>query len=410
MPAITYQHINYRNENRILVQFAPNTEWNKRMRKIPGVHWSKTYCGWTIPDTMENRAKCGLSNTTAVETLVLQKQTFSAKPQTLNTHQSDNLKTTKLQTSKTALSCISANNKEQLIQFLQQLQLKAYSPSTIRTYRNEFAQLLKMIDKFPVQNLEPKHLQRYLLYCIKNGLSEHGIHSRLNALKFYFEQVLKREKFFFEIPRPKRPEQLPKILNEDELKRMFAAVKNLKHKAILFTAYSAGLRVSEVVNLRIRDIDSKRMQIFVQRAKGKKDRVVNLSVLVLDVLRQYIKQQITKPQYYLFTGPDGLQSYSERSAQKIFQEAKKQAGIYKDVTFHSLRHSFATHLLEKGIDVKYIKELLGHFDIRTTERYLHVRKEQLVNILSPLDSLYEEKELDARIAATDYTKKRTAKY
>ena len=162
---------------------------------------------------------------------------------------------------------------------------------------------------------------------------------------------------------------------------MFAAVKNIKHKAILFTAYSAGLRVSETVNLRIRDIDSKRMQIFVQRAKGKKDRVVPLSMLVLDVLRQYIKIQQPQPKFYLFTAPNGTEAYSERSAQKIFQEAKKQAGIKKEVSFHSLRHSFATHLLEKGIDVKYIKDLLGHFDIRTTERYLHVSREKLINIL-----------------------------
>ena len=122
----------------------------------------------------------------------------------------------------------------------------------------------------PVQELQPQHLQRYLLWCIKKGLTEHAIHSRMNALKFYFEQVLKREKFFFEIPRPKRPIQLPKVLNETELKRMFAAVPNLKHKAILFTAYSAGLRVSEVVHLRVHDIDSRRMQIFIARAKGKK--------------------------------------------------------------------------------------------------------------------------------------------
>jgi len=186
---------------------------------------------------------------------------------------------------------------------------------------------------------------------------------------------------------------------------MFAAIKNRKHKAILFTAYSAGLRVSEVVHLRVQDIDSKRMQIFVQRAKGKKDRVVNLSVLVLDVLRQYVQLQQPRPTHYLFTDPGGQEPYSERSAQKIFQNARQAAGIRKEVTFHSLRHSFATHLLEKGIDVKYINELLGHFDIRTTERYLHVSKERLVNIISPLDSLYNE-EIERRIADTGNTKKR----
>jgi site-specific recombinase XerD len=269
------------------------------------------------------------------------------------------------------------------------LQLKAYSDSTIRTYRNEFSVFLQTLGKVPAKDLTVERIKDYLVYCQQTlKLSENTIHSRMNALKFYYENVLGREKFFFDIPRPKKPLLLPKILNESELKRMFSAVKNIKHKAILFTAYGAGLRVGEVVRLRICDIDSKRMEIFVQRAKGKKDRVVNLSMLVLDILRQYIKLERPRPAYYLFTGPDGRGPYSERSAQKIFQRAKDMAGIKKEVGFHSLRHSFATHLLEKGIDVKYIKELLGHFDIRTTERYLHVSNDRLINIVSPLDSLY----------------------
>jgi len=383
LPAITYQCVVHNDQNRILIQFQPNDAWNKKMKNVPGAAWSKTLKGWLIPDTPENRKTCGLAqNNTAV-----------IIPKAQN------------QTSRTALSFTSDNNKEQLQKFLELLQLKAYSPSTIRTYRNEFTQLLQLLGHLRAQDLEPHHLQRYFLYCLKKGLSENTLHSRINAIKFYYEQVLHRDKFFFEIPRPKRPEQLPRVLNEDELRRMFAAIKNIKHKAILFTAYSAGLRVSEAVNLRIRDIDSKRMQIFVQRAKGKKDRVVNLSILVLDVLRQYMQLQKPRPKYYLFTDPCGQGSYSERSAQKIFQVARKAAGIQKDVTFHSLRHSFATHLLEKGIDVKYIKELLGHFDIRTTERYLHVSKDKLVNIVSPLDSLYEE-EISSRIADTGNTKKR----
>jgi site-specific recombinase XerD len=400
VPAVTYQTVFHRNENRILIQFESNAGWNKRIKKLPGARWSRTLKGWTIPDTTENRIKCKLP--------VGEQLTISSKAVTVHYKQLTNYSNHQT-TNKTALLYISENNQQELKKYLQHLQLKAYSPSTIRTYRIEFAQLLQTLKNIAVQNLEPQHIQRYLLYCIKNGLKENSVHSRLNALKFYFEQILHRDKFFFEIPRPKRPLQLPKILSEVELKRMFAAVQNIKHKAILFTAYGSGLRVSEVVHLRIQDIDSKRMQIFVQKAKGKKDRVVPLSILVLDVLRQYIKIQQPKPRYYLFTAPNGNEAYSERSAQKIFQEAKKQAGIKKEVSFHSLRHSFATHLLEKGIDVKYIKELLGHFDIRTTERYLHVSKEKLINIVSPLDSLYEEEEMAVRIADTDYIKKRIEK-
>jgi len=174
------------------------------------------------------------------------------------------------------------------------------------------------------------------------------------------------------------------------LGKLFKAITNLKHKAIVFTAYSAGLRVSEVVNLKISDIDSGRMTIFIAKAKGKKDRVVHLSPLLLDILRAYLRKEKPKPLLYLFEGAKKGEPYSIRSAQQIFIDAKSRAGISKAVPFHGLRHSFATHLLEKGVDIKYIKEILGHFDIRTTERYLHVAKKDLVNISSPLDDLREK--------------------
>ena len=223
---------------------------------------------------------------------------------------------------------------------------------------------------------------------LKEGIKENTAHSRLNALKFYYEQVLKKEKFFWEVPRPKKPDQLPKVLGEIEIGRMFNAVSNLKHKAILFTAYSAGLRVSEVVNLKIKDVDSGRMQLFIENSKGKKDRYVGLSILLLDVLREYLKKCQPRPQIYLFENPlRPGDAYSARSAQAIFHDAKEKARINKNVGIHSLRHSFATHLLEKGIDIRYIKDLLGHFSIKTTERYLHVKRETLVNIPNVLDEL-----------------------
>jgi integrase/recombinase XerD len=181
---------------------------------------------------------------------------------------------------------------------------------------------------------------------------------------------------------------LPKILSEDELARLFNALNNLKHKAMLFTAYSAGLRVSEIAALKIQHIDSGRMQIFVENAKGKKDRYVNLSPVLLDILRAYIKNYKPKPKKYLFESEQTGTVYPTRTIQKIFQTAKDKAGIKKEVGVHSLRHSFATHLLEKGTDIRYIKDLLGHFNIKTTERYLHVSKKALINIESPLDDLW----------------------
>ena len=291
---------------------------------------------------------------------------------------------------------VSAQNTREYEIFKQRLQLKGYSASTIKTYCNEFTVLLQVLGNKDVKELTPDDLKRYMVYCSeKLGLSENTLHSRLNALKFYFEQVLGRDKFFYEIPRPKKVSQLPKVLSEKEIGRLFNSVVNLKHKAILFTAYSAGLRVSEVVHLKIRDIDSDRMQLLIENSKGKKDRYVGLSVLLLDVLRAYWKVCTPAPTIYMFENPQNQgQAYSIRSAQQIFQEAKDKAGIKKSIGFHSLRHSFATHLLEKGTDIRYIKDLLGHFDIKTTERYLHVKRETLVNIPNVLDELNKTFKLD----------------
>lgn len=273
--------------------------------------------------------------------------------------------------------------------------LKAYSKSTIKTYLNEMHQFLYRLGNIPADDLQLAHLKKYLVFCFeKLKLSENTLHSRINAIKFYYEQVLRRDRFFWEIPRPKKPLQLPKLLNEEELCRLFNALTNKKHKAMLFTAYSAGLRVSEIVRLKIKDIDSERMQVFIENAKGKKDRYVNLSPVLLDILREYFKQYTPRPKVYLFESEQTGDAYPTRTVQQIFSNAKSAAGIVKDVGIHSLRHSFATHLLDKGTDIRYIKDLLGHFDIRTTERYLHVSKKQLVNIGSPLDDLFKKRQIE----------------
>lgn len=270
----------------------------------------------------------------------------------------------------------------------QMLVLKGYSASTAKTYLNEVSRFLQAIKNHAADQFTVERIKDYLQYCLEElKLSENTLHSRINALKFYYEQVLGKPKFFWEIPRPKKPLQLPKLLNEEELRKLFNAMTNKKHKAMLFTAYSAGLRVSEINNLKIADIDSKRMQIFIERAKGKKDRYVNLSPVLLDILRKYMQEYKPAPRVYLFESEQTQTAYPTRTIQQIFSNAKHKAGISKEVGIHSLRHSFATHLLDKGTDIRYIKDLLGHFDIKTTERYLHVSKQKLVNIISPFDDL-----------------------
>ena len=388
MSTISYQLVFHKKEHRILVRFAKNAEWNARIKKVSGVRWSATLNGWLIPDTAENRKKCGLSADALPATVsVVSKQMAAVAVN--NAVLNSRSKTAPIL--KEALMHLSAVNRQTLSRYVEELRLKAYSESSVKTYRNEFGLFLKYLGEREAAACTTDDLRSYMNHILeREGVSEHTAHSRLNALKFYYEKMLRREKFFWDIPRPKKPLQLPKLLNEAELGHLFRALRNKKHKAMLFTAYSAGLRVSEIVNLKLSDIDSNRMQIFIARAKGKKDRYVNLSPVLLDILRQYIKEYKPRPKVYLFESEQTGTCYPVRTVQQIFTGAKEKAGIKKDVGIHSLRHSFATHLLDKGTDIRYIKDLLGHFNIKTTERYLHVSKQQLVNIVSPLDDLFQK--------------------
>lgn len=193
-----------------------------------------------------------------------------------------------------------------------------------------------------------------------------------------------------DLERPKKEKKLPEILSKNEISKLLKAVKNLKHKAILYLVYSAGLRVGEVVKLKPTDIDSDRMLIHIIQGKGKKDRYTILSETALSILRQYVK--VYKPEHWLFPGQHPDKHLTERSVQKVFGNARIDAKIRKDVSVHNLRHSFATHLLEGGVNLRYIQELLGHSSSKTTEIYTHVTQKNLSNIISPLDTIMMNKE------------------
>jgi integrase/recombinase XerD len=377
-------------EGRIGLFVVGNSIINNAIKRLTAVQWSENLQCWHIPCTENSYdAACkALSEKVIIDNRLL--VVYLQKRQTANAVQQ---KTGHKKTASIDQAMdMSHYNMQLLLRTVEQLQIKAYSPSTLRTYKNEIGIFMQTLQNKKADTLSTEDVRRYIHYCInKLKLSENTIHSRLNALKFLYEQVLGYEKFFVEIPRPKKHLQLPKVLGEEELRRLFNAPTNLKHKAILFIAYSAGLRVSEVINLRLQDIDRERQQLFIYCSKGKKDRYVRLSPMVLDVLEQYYKMSEVRPKNYLFEGQIKGEPYTIRSAQQIFTDAKVKAGIIKSVSFHNLRHSFATHLLEKGIDVIFIKEILGHFDIKTTERYLHVRKDFLINIESPLDDLYKSR-------------------
>lgn len=276
-------------------------------------------------------------------------------------------------------------NKPALKELVTQLTLEGYSKSTIKTYSQEFLQLLKILKTHEVNSLSAEKQRSYFLYCHqKLRLSENLIHSRMNAIKFYFEKVLKKDKIFLDVPRPKKAGLLPKALSTTDIKRMLMKEQNLKHALLLKLCYGLGLRVSEIVNLKITDIDSGRMQVLISRAKGKKDRYVILPDSILNHLREYY--QLYRPKIYLFEGQNGDQ-YAVRSAQQVFYKAMRNAGINKKVGVHALRHSYATHLIEQGTDIRFVQELLGHASLKTTMIYTHLTDSTKRKIKSPLDHI-----------------------
>lgn len=224
-----------------------------------------------------------------------------------------------------------------------------------------------------------------MAYLVRMGYSISMQDQVINAIKFFYEMILERPREYYHVERPRNERKLPVVLSGEEVREILIQVKNIKHKCLLMLIYSGGLRIGEALNLKPTDIDSKRMLIHIRTSKGNKDRYVTLSKHLLDILRIYYKAY--KPKKWLFEGPNGNQ-YSYRSSVNIFNRAVSKAGIKKQVSLHTLRHSFATHLLEDGTDLRIIQVLLGHNSSKTTEIYTHVSGAQLQKIKSPLDNLF----------------------
>ncbi len=268
-----------------------------------------------------------------------------------------------------------------------ELKTRKYSQKTFKAYLYYNEEFLRFANKRP-EEIENKDVKDYLLHLVdEKNASASTLNIAINALKFYYGGILKKD-FIYSVKRPKKDKKLPVVLSRDEVSRIFSVIENPKHRLILMLVYSSGLRVSEVVKLRPGDIDVERGLIHIKGAKGRKDRYTILSDTVKREIPAYIETY--KPEKWMFYGREKSKHISTRTVQKVFEIAIKKAGIEKDATVHSLRHSFATHLLENGIDLRYIQELLGHKSSKTTEIYTHVSNRDLRKIRSPLD-LYNEK-------------------
>lgn len=274
--------------------------------------------------------------------------------------------------------------KQEIYYTVKQMKLRRYSEKTIRIYVRQIELFLNHFTQNP-RSISEKKIQEYIFRTVyKNQYSGSLQNIMVSALKFFYNKVLKQPLQEETTIRPLKTRYIPQVLSKSEVKSILNNIRNIKHKAIIGLIYACGLRRSEALNLKISDIDSKRMIILIRNAKGNKDRNVPLSPKLLILLRAYYK--IYRPKTWLFEGTDNKQ-YSAGSIKKILQRSVIKSGIKKRITIHTLRHSFATHLLESGINLRYIQLVLGHKSIKTTERYLHISDLIIKETPSPIDDL-----------------------
>lgn len=368
---ITLKHLLINQEKQIGIQFMPNKVIQALVKQLPGVRWSEGYNMVYLKNTKQNLD--AIFSTFKSVAWVNCHYFFPNKP--VNTHNQE-IDVTWFRNRK-------VTNEYRVCpqSFLDKLELKKYANNTVRTYVNLFEAFINHYKDEELINLNENYIREYLMKLVQENKSNSYINQAINAIKFYYEVVLEMPNRFYAIERPRKEHKLPKVISKEEVKTIIEHTNNIKHKCIVSLLYSAGLRRSELINLKITDIDSKRMVIRVNGGKGNKDRFTLLSQKVLEDLRSYFKKW--KPKEYLFEGQTGSQ-YSSTSINKILHRACDKAKI-KRISAHILRHSFATHLLENGTSLRYIQTLLGHNSSKTTEIYTHVAVSTFNKIINPLD-------------------------
>lgn len=332
-------------QSRIAVYFDNNPSAIERFKKLADARWSMAKGLWHLPDTAKNREQF-----------------------------------------KVAEMGLPLEVKIQLEKFKQWLFSKRYSENTVKTYGEALKSFLLFFRQKTVTEINNEDVIRYVNeYLLKNKLSASYQNQVVNAIKLYFTTIQDKKINLEKIHRPKRAKVLPNVLSKEEVKFILEAHSNIKHKMMLSLIYSCGLRSGELLALRPTHIDSKRNIVLLKNAKGQKDRITPLSPKILEMLRIYFREY--RPKIFLFEGQKAGVPYDARSLQLILKQALKKTNIIKPATLHWLRHSYATHLLESGTDLRYIQELLGHSSSKTTEIYTHVSTKSIQQIKSPFDDL-----------------------
>jgi integrase/recombinase XerD len=330
----------------IAVKISKDERLLERIRQFDGRRWDKDDKLWLLPDTPENRDR------------------FKIEREVI----------------------LCEEHHKGLIRFERHLKSLRYSANTIKSYSDALRVFLRFYNNKIISEITEDDIVNFNHdYIVKNGLSHSWQNQAINAIKHYLRITENRSVNPDIIARPRREKLLPNVFSKEEVKRILECLYNNKHRMMLMLIYACGLRRSELINLRPRDIDSGRGVIVIRQSKGKKDRIVPLSVKLLEPLREYYKQY--RPQIWLFEGQEKGKQYDGGSLGNVFKQALTKSGIQKPATLHWLRHSYATHLLESGTDLRFIQELLGHNSSKTTEIYTHVSTRNIQQIKSPFDDL-----------------------
>jgi len=352
---------------RLRLMFLYNELITEKIKKMPYYSWDKINKWWTIPFS-ENYVQQMKEVAQFAQYMVIYEEETPADKGVKRINEGD----------------VPHYRKCPQEMILKLIEIR-YSANTIKTYKVMFEEFINYYHKLEIDKIDEQQIIDFLRYLVmERKVSTSYQNQSINAIKFYYEKVLGGERKFYFVERPRKEKTLPTVLNEAEVVALFNSIDNIKHKCILMLAYSAGLRLGEIVRLRLSDIDRERMQIRVVQGKGKKDRYGKLSGKFLKIFDLYCNEK--RPREYVFEGAAGKE-YSPTSIQNIIKAAVQKAGIKKHTTMHTLRHSFATHSLENGTDLRYIQSMLGHENSKTTEIYTHITTKGFDQIISPLDNL-----------------------
>jgi integrase/recombinase XerD len=356
------------------VTFEFHREIYARFKQLPGAFWDKHERSWVVDRTVLELEDLRAAFSGLAELKVTQVPLRSVEERKARLRPID------------FLEQLSPTHEGAIDQFASYLRSKRYSSNTVQTYVDALRTFIRFLQPSDLGAVNEQDIIRFNNeYILANDYSSSYQNQVVNAIKLFYRRVYSTQLDLELVHRPKREKNLPNVLSKEEVRQIINAPRNIKHKAMLSLIYACGMRRSELLGLKIEDVQSKRGLIIIRQSKGKKDRVVPLSSKLLELLRVYYK--LYRPKIWLFEGQISGERYSEKSLENVFKQNLVRSGITKKATLHWLRHSYATHLLESGTDLRYIQELLGHNSSRTTEIYTHVSQRNIQQIKSPFDDL-----------------------